>query len=185
MKVAIYMRVSTKDQELTIQREELLAYCTYKKYTDLVVFEDKLSGTNSNRRNLIELKSRLSEFDIVLIWKIDRLFRSLIELLNTIEMFKINDVTLISLKENINMGTKEGRLMIQILGSFAEYEVEAIRERVKAGVQNYIKKNGHWGQEPTIDRQRVLMLHRKGHTQREIAKLLNTSKTTIQRILKK
>lgn len=191
-KVALYVRVSTKQQDTSIQKRELKRYCEYKKLTNLEIFEDKQTGTNSNRKALNELKSRIKEFDLVICHKLDRFFRSMRDLLNTLELFEKNGVGFVSINENINVSTKEGRLLMAILGSFAEFEAEVIRERIKPGIQAKIQRTGKWGKPrgkygraSAVKDQEVIKLKKEGLTHREIAEKLNTHQTQVSRILKK
>lgn len=128
MKVG-YARVSTQDQNLSAQIEALkTAGC--KK-----IFKEKVSATK-DRPQLNEMLNYVKEGDIVVIWKIDRLGRSVIDLINIIERFRRDKIEFISLTNNIDTTTASGRLVFSIFASFAEFERELISERTKFSLAN-------------------------------------------------
>lgn len=190
VRVAVYTRVSSPKQSTQMQIDDILDYCKYKKFEDITMFEDIRTGKTTNRIALRKMLKRLNEFNVIIIWKLDRMFRSLQDLLNTLATLKMNDVELVVLKDRLNINTKEGRLMMQMLGAVAEFEAELIKERVTSGVRNAIARKGTWGVKSSVDFKRVLELRDKKHTIREIAVILEeegnkTSKSNIQRLLKK
>ncbi len=136
-KVAIYVRVSTTDQSTELQLKDLLKYVDAREWDVYEIYEDKASGTNDRRTNLQKLLSDASkrEFDVVLCWKLDRFFRSLKDLINTLQYLTDSGIEFISYKDNIDLTTATGRLMTQILGAFGEFEASLIKERVMAGLK--------------------------------------------------
>ena len=89
--------------------------------------------------------ARQRKFDVLVCWKLDRLFRSLKHLVNTLQEFEDLGIKFISLKDNIDLSTSSGRLMTHLIAAFAEFEASLIRERVTAGVRAKIQKTGKWG----------------------------------------
>lgn len=139
-KVAIYIRVSTQEQaeagySVGEQRERLLAYCKAKNYAVYDVYIDGgFSGSNLNRPAIQKLKSDIGKFDLVLVYKLDRLSRSQFDILDLIEKtFLPSGVDFVSMSEAFDTSTPFGRAMIGILGVFAQLEREQIKERSTMG----------------------------------------------------
>lgn len=162
-RVAIYARVSTQEQaengnSLDFQIEKLKAYCQLHEFKIVGEYVDAgVSGAKSERPALNKLKKDIDKIDIVLIYKLDRLSRSIKDTMNLIEdLFKPNNVNLISLSENFDTSQAMGMATIGMLSTFAQLERETIKERMMAGkiqaVKNgkninktpfgYIKKDG-------------------------------------------
>lgn len=130
-----YARVSTLDQDLGRQVDALQKYGCEKVYTD------KISGRKARRPALDQLLTDLVPGDIVVIQKLDRLGRSLIHLLELVKMFETKQVDLISLTDNFDTTTSQGKFLFNILGSVAEFERDLIRERTINGLA-FAKQNG-------------------------------------------
>lgn len=122
-----YARVSTSDQNLALQITAL------EKYGCDFIFSEKKSGVKE-RPELDKLMSMIRKDDVVVIWKIDRLARSLSELLSFSEILNSKGINLVSLDGHINTTTAIGRMYFQIAGAFAEFERALIIERTKAGL---------------------------------------------------
>jgi DNA invertase Pin-like site-specific DNA recombinase len=132
-KAAMYVRVSTDEQETDMQEVELREYCE-KRGWSCVLYRDKAqSGAKNDRPALKQMLSdmRRRRFDVVVVWKLDRLARSLKQLLIIGEECRSLGVDLVSLRQNIDTTLPAGRLTFQILGAVAEFERELLRERVK------------------------------------------------------
>lgn len=183
---AIYLRVSTQDQDTLLQRTELTEYAQTRGWNELAVYEDKATGTNTQRpefqRMLKDARSR--KFDTLLIWKFDRFARSLKDLIVHLQELTDIGVSLISLKDQVDLGTSAGMLMLHIIGAFGEFEASIIRERVRAGVKAKIARTGKWGPSRKRDDQAVADLRAKGLSVRAIAKRLGISSTSVARALK-
>jgi len=134
MKFAIYVRVSRTDQILENQINPLVEYCERMGW-EYEIFQEKES-TRKSRPVQWALYNRLlkKEFDGLLFYKLDRWARSLRELVTHMETLHEKGVILVSYMENIDLGTSTGKLMMQIMGSFAEFERSIIRERTMAGL---------------------------------------------------
>ena len=132
-----YARVSTKDQKLEMQLEALEGHgCE-------MIFKEKKSAAKE-RPELDKMLKQLRKDDQVVVWKLDRLGRSLGHLVNLVNQFQEMGVQFVSLNDNIDTTTPQGRLMFNLFASFAEFERELISERTKAGLEN-ARKNGRKG----------------------------------------
>jgi putative DNA-invertase from lambdoid prophage Rac len=135
MKVAIYCRVSTQDQNLDNQKLPLIEYCKRQNW-DYELFEEKES-TRKTRPVQWDLYNRLlkKEFDGLVIYKFDRWARSTKELIEHIENLIQKDIKIFSYNESIDLNSSMGRAMLTILSAFAQLERDIIRERTIAGLQ--------------------------------------------------
>jgi len=152
VKVAIYTRVSTQEQDqsgysIGEQRERLVAYCKAKNYVIYDVYVDGgYSGANLDRPGLQKLKSDIGKYNLVLVYKLDRLSRSQFDILDLIEnTFLPNGIDFVSMSEAFDTSTPFGRAMIGILGVFAQLEREQIRERTIMGRKARAKEGKHHG----------------------------------------
>lgn len=137
MHTAIYLRVSTSEQDISLQLREITSYL--KDGNIFAIYCDAgLSGTTTKRPELQRLLSDIRSGHVkhVVAWKMDRLFRSLKDLINTLQEWNSLGVTYAFVKDSIDMNTPAGRLMMHLLGAFAEFEAALVQERVRAGMQN-------------------------------------------------
>jgi DNA invertase Pin-like site-specific DNA recombinase len=132
-----YARVSTRDQNLELQLEAL------QKFECEKIFQEKQSAVKE-RPELDRMLTILRNGDIVVVWKLDRLGRSLRHLVDLMAIFKEKGVEFISLNDNIDTTTIQGRLIFNLFASFAEFERELIRERTLAGLKR-ARENGRIG----------------------------------------
>ena len=132
-----YARVSTRDQNLELQIEALQKFGCEK------LFQEKQSAVKE-RPELERMLTMLRAGDVVVVWKLDRLGRSLRHLVDLMALFKEKEVEFISLNDNIDTTTIQGRLIFNLFASFAEFERELIRERTMAGLKK-AKENGRIG----------------------------------------
>ncbi|MEC0242789.1 recombinase family protein [Paenibacillus dokdonensis] len=145
MKAAIYTRVSTDEQaqkgnSLTEQNERLRAYCKAMGYDEVDLYEDDgFSAKDMNRPKLKQLLDKVADYDLVVTTKIDRLCRNLLDLLTVIDFLEINNCGYASASESFDTSTPAGRMVLQILGAFAEFERERIRERVRDNMRSLAK----------------------------------------------
>ncbi len=165
-KVAVYIRVSTQEQKidgygLESQERKLLSYINDNKALNLItkpewIFKDVHTGSELQRQGLQKLLRavELKKFDAVIVWKIDRLSRSLKHLLEIFEKFQKYQVSFISIQENIDFNGPIGNLIFQIFGSIAQFERELIKTRTLAGkitsaeMGNYTGSKIPYGYEP-------------------------------------
>jgi DNA invertase Pin-like site-specific DNA recombinase len=142
-KVVLYARTSMVDQNLDTQLVALKDYCNRMSYQVTEEYADSgFSGKDDRRPEFERLLSdvRANKVDCVLVYKLDRIGRSLKHLLNLFEEFKNRGVEFISITQNINTTTPEGKLFWQLLGVFAEYERELIVARTLAGLHRARKQ---------------------------------------------
>ena len=136
-RVAIYTRVSTKEQSTETQVVQLAAYCQSRGWTDVAVFrDDGISGVRDNRPELDKLRERMlrGEFSSVVVSKMDRLGRSLGMILRFWDEAAAAGVRVIVIDQGIDTSTPAGRLQRNMLAALAEFERELILERTQAGV---------------------------------------------------
>jgi DNA invertase Pin-like site-specific DNA recombinase len=150
--VAVYARVSTDKQKVDMQLQELNDFIKrsgwrlYKQYVD-----HGYTGANTQRPDFSKMMidARQRKFDILVVWKLDRLSRSLKDLINTLDELGHLGIDFISYDNHLDTSTPTGKLVFQIIGAVAEFEKDIIRERVKAGLQNAKSKGKQLGR-PTI-----------------------------------
>lgn len=186
-RVAIYIRVSTLDQDTHLQSRELMEYVQARGWDVHQVFEEKITGTHANRKMLKELQAdaRQRKFDILLVWKLDRIFRSLKDCINCLQEFAELGIEFVSLKDTgIDMTTPSGKLLLHILAAFAEFEGSIIRMRVKAGLEAAKAKGKRLGRPKVRNDDKIRLLRAQGRSIRAIAKELGTSVGAVQRALK-
>ena len=186
---AIYVRVSTMEQDTEVQETELRQYVESRGW-ECVVYRDKgQSGAKNDRPALTSMLNdlRRRKFDVVVVWALDRLARSLRQLLTIGEECRSLGVDLVSLRQNIDTTLPAGRLTFQVLGAVAELERESLRERVKAGMAQARRTGKHVGRparrkfQPTdIERMRELRL--KGMSVRKLATDFGTTQWMVGRI---
>ena len=148
MKVAIYCRVSTKDQDITKQIRICEAFCTTKGWEVFKTYEDTISGTKSSRPsfNQLLIDMRRYRFRAVVVTKLDRIGRSLQHMISIFDEFKSKHVEFVAVTQNIDTTTSIGRLQWQIMGAFAEFERNLISERTKEGLR-FAKNVGKRGKD--------------------------------------
>src|SRR3954469_16767547 len=123
-----YARISTLDQTLALQQDALTAAGCEQVYTDTV------SGSVTERPGLTQALSHLRAGDTLVVWRLDRLWRSLAHLIETIRELEGRGVYFKSLQEQLDTGTSGGKLVFHVFGALAEFERDLIRERTKAGL---------------------------------------------------
>lgn len=178
--LALYARVSTTDkgQDPEMQLRELRDYARLHNLTVFREYVDSgISGSKDSRPqlNALMVDAQARKFDAVAVWKLDRFSRSLRMLINSLEVLAGAQVSFISLRDNLDLTTPAGRLMFQMIGAFAEFEREIIRERVRAGLRNARAKGKRLGRKPkkamrSGDAKRILEMRAAGMTFREIAR---------------
>jgi DNA invertase Pin-like site-specific DNA recombinase len=137
MKVAIYCRVSTEEQNTDNQEKMCRQYCERNEYIIYNVYTDVISGTTSSRPafNKMLEDMRNYEFDTILVSKLDRIGRSLQHLLSIFDELQRKKINFIAVTQNIDTTTSAGKLQLQIMGAFAEFERNLISERTKEGLK--------------------------------------------------
>lgn len=139
MNIALYARVSTsnKNQDPDTQLIPLRVYCKRRDFNIVEEFIDFTSGVKENRIQLKNLmsKAKKRKFDAIIVWKLDRLGRSLKHLITLIDEFDSLGIQFISYTEGMDTTTPTGKLLFNVVGAIAGFERDLIRERVKAGLE--------------------------------------------------
>jgi len=146
-RAALYARVSTGEQDEGMQVREMVQEAEARGWSVEIFPESGVSGSKEKRpvldRMMAEVRRR--KFDVVMVWKFDRFARSLRHLIIALEEFDVLGVEFVSVRDRIDTTTAQGRLMFQIIGAFAEFEREVIRERVRSGIDNARAKGSRLG----------------------------------------
>ena len=177
-----YARVSTSEQSVHMQKQALKQAGCEK------IFSDTASGVRANRTGLDNAMNDLRAGDTLVVWKLDRLGRSLQHLIQTIKLLQEKKIGFQSLQENIDTTTSGGKLIFNIFSALAEFERDVIRERTKAGLQA-ARARGRLGGRPfllapkSVARLKKLYDARK-NTVIEICKIFNISRPTFYNYLK-
>lgn len=176
-----YARVSSEDQSLDLQIDAL------KKAGCKKIFEDKRSGAGIERPGLNALLNSLREGDVVIVWRLDRLGRSLRDLLALADQFEKEGVGLSSIKDKIDTTTSGGKLVFQVFGALSEFERNLIRERTQAGLAAAKARGRTGGRPKSLDAQQrkllVKLYNSKQHSISEICKLMKITKPTLYNYL--
>jgi DNA invertase Pin-like site-specific DNA recombinase len=176
-----YVRVSTIAQTLDQQTSALAATGVTK------TFSDTMSGARDDRPGLAALLDYVREGDTVVVWKLDRLGRSTLHILETVKALTERGVTLISTTDGIDSSTAAGRMMIGVLGSLAEYERELVKERTALKRSVSLAKGTKFGRRKKVADQSHIATARRmkddGHSARDVAKYLGVSRATLYRYL--
>jgi len=187
-RVPIYARVSTSDQSTDSQLLDLRRYVRERGWNIFKEYVDEgISGTKDSRPALNDLMNdaKKRRFDVVLVWRFDRFARSTKHLILALEEFKNLGIDFVSYQENIDTSSPLGSAIFTIISAVAQLERDIIAERVKAGLRR-AKENGKKLGRPqgtALDVESIQKLRRKGLSLHQIAKELNTSKTTVSRLL--
>ena len=185
MRVALYARVSTLNgQHPEMQLTELREYASRRGWEVAGEYVDEgVSGSKDSRPALNRLMAdaHRRRFDIVACWKVDRFGRSLKHLVNALADLDAYGVAFVSLRDNLDLSTPTGRLMFQIIGAMAEFELSLTKERVKCGLVN-ARANGKRLGRPrrVVDRDRILQMKAEGASLREIADAMGVGYGTVR-----
>ena len=182
MKVGIYARVSTLDQQPENQLAELRRYVAARGWEATEYVDHGVSGTRESRPSLDRMMrdARRRRIDVVVAWRLDRLGRSLRHLITSLEELEKLGVAFVSINEGIDATTPAGRLQMHILGAIAEFERARIVERVRAGLARARAQGKKLGRRPYVipDSRFEAVSHL---SLREAAKALGVSKGVVQR----
>lgn len=187
--VAIYARVSTDKQKVDMQLNELRQFTARSGWTIYQEFIDQsFTGANTNRPAFSAMMdaARKRKFNILLVWKLDRLSRSLKDLINTLDELGSWGIDFVSYDNNLDTSTPTGKLVFQIVGAVAEFEKDIIKERVIAGLANARRKGKRLGRPPLPEKlyQKAQALRSQGLSFRKIGRELNTDESTIRKRIK-
>jgi DNA invertase Pin-like site-specific DNA recombinase len=186
-RVGLYARVSTHDQQtLPLQMRAMREYAAKRGWA--VAVQIKEIGSGAAERELREkllAAARRREIDVVLVWRLDRWGRSLIDLVVTLKKLAELGVSFVSLTEALDLTTAAGRAMAGLLSVFAEFEHDILRERIRAGIAEARLQGKHLGRPVTVGKQasQIRKLYRGGFSKAEIARRLDIGRTSVRRIL--
>jgi DNA invertase Pin-like site-specific DNA recombinase len=173
-----YARVSTKEQDLSLQLDAL------SKYGCDRIFTDKMSSVKE-RQGLTDALGYLRDGDTLVVWKLDRLCRSLPDLIKISEQIRTTGAQLVSITESIDTSTPAGRLYFNILGALGQMERELIQERVKAGLAA-ARRRGKVPGKPRVSEEKLELARRElsaGRTYPEVARILGVHPQTLYRLV--
>jgi DNA invertase Pin-like site-specific DNA recombinase len=177
-----YARVSTEYQNLALQKDALNKAGCEQIYTD------QISGTKARRPGLEQAFSHLRSGDTLVVWRLDRLGRSLRHLIDTVTELQEKGIGFKSLQESIDTTTSGGKLVFHIFGALAEFEREIIKERTQAGLQSARARGRTGGRPKALTPKQVQMLNNlaadPNHSIDEICRTLGIGRTTYYRYVK-
>ena len=176
MKVG-YARVSTHDQNLALQLDAL------KQASCEEIYQDQVSGAKAKRSGLQDALAYLRQGDTLVVWRLDRLGRSLKHLIEIVTMLDERGIGLQSLQESIDTTTSGGRLVFHIFGALAEFERNLIRERTQAGLHAARARGRKGGRPKALDTTKAELLYQlydeKKHSIMELCDIMGISKSTL------
>jgi DNA invertase Pin-like site-specific DNA recombinase len=177
-----YARISTHDQNLSLQRDALGAAGCEKIFTDIA------SGGNADRAGLAESLTHLRSGDTLVVWRLDRLGRSLKHLIETVTALQARNVGFRSITEGIETETSGGRLVFHLFACLAEFERDVIRERTQAGLTAARARGRRGGRPALMDPKKIATARRMhddpANSAADIARALGVSRATLYRALK-
>ena len=176
-----YARVSTDDQNLNLQRDAL------SKSGCEQIFEDKLSGAKSQRPGLQQLLEYARTDDTIVVWRLDRLSRSLKDLIEMVATLEAKGIALKSLQESIDTSSSSGKLIFHVFAALAEFERNLIRERTQAGLQAARARGPLGGRPKALNQDKralaVKLYREKQHTVQKICQMMGISKPTLYKYI--
>ena len=177
-----YARVSTDDQDLSLQRDALSqAGCDQ-------FFEDQLSGAKAARPGLQEALKYTRSGDTLVVWRLDRLSRSLKDLIDMVTRLESHGVGLKSLHETIDTTSSSGKLIFHVFGALAEFERKLIRERTQAHLKAARVLGRKGGRPKSLSKEKqflaVKLYDEKKHTVNQICEMMGISKPTIYKYIR-
>ena len=187
-KVAIYVRVSTKDQSVGMQLNDLERYSKERGLNIFKVYKDNgVSGTKETRPALGQLMddARKRKFNDVLVWRFDRFARSTKHLVNALYEFRNLGIDFISYQENIDTSSPLGEAIFTIISAMSKLERDIIAERVKGGLRKARANGKRLGRpESEVDTDKIVEYKKQGKSIREIAKEMGIHRSKVERTLK-
>jgi len=172
-----YARVSTDDQNLDLQRDALTQSGCEK------IFEDTQTGAKADRPGLGLTLDYAREGDTIVVWRLDRLSRSLKDLIELVNLLQSKNIGLMSLKESIDTESSSGKLIFHIFAALAEFERNLIKERTKAGLKAARARGKKGGRPQALDKEKQLLAvqlyEEKKHSIDSICQIMGISKPTL------
>lgn len=176
-----YARVSTKKQSLDMQLDEL------KRYGCEEITTEKESGAKKDRKELQLLLSKLRKDDTLVVYKLDRLGRTMHQLVNLLQEFNEKGIHFVSIKDGIDTSTTMGRFLFHIFGAMAEMEREVINERVISGVAAAKARGREGGRKKAHTPQQIqgmMEMLASGKTKVEVCEMFDVARATLYRYIK-
>jgi putative DNA-invertase from lambdoid prophage Rac len=187
-RAGLYARVSTHDQQtLPMQLSAMQQYASKRGWRVVLHVEEIASGAKDRpRRQELIAAAKRRDVDVIVVWRLDRWGRSLLDLVNTLQDLGSVEVGFVSLSEALDLTTPSGRALASMLAVFAEFERDILRDRVRAGIAQARKEGRPHGRPPTAAKllPQMRALRRKGLSKRKIAKRLKVSRTSVIRLLR-
>lgn len=178
-----YARVSMHDQNLDLQKDALFKAGCEK------VFADRITGKSKNRSGLEQAMEFLREGDTLVVWRLDRLGRSLKHLIELVGELEEREIGFLSLQESIDTTSYSGKLVFHLFGALAEFERNLIKERTQAGLAAARARGRKGGRPPVLSKKQravaVKLYKEKKHTVKEICQIMGISKPTLYSYLRK
>jgi putative DNA-invertase from lambdoid prophage Rac len=188
-RVGLYARISTHDQQtLPLQLTAMRDYASKRKWTVTVEVKDMGSGATARpQREALIAAARRREIDLVLVWRLDRWGRSLVDLVSTLQELNALEMGFVSLSEALDLTTPSGRALAGMLAVFAEFERDILRDRVKAGIAQARSEGKPHGRPKTAANlvPEMRRLRKLGLSNRAIAKQLSVSRPSVIRLLRR
>lgn len=186
-RAALYVRCSTSGQTTQSQLLELNRYCERQNWTITKTYEDQaVSGTQHDRPSLNAMlaDAKQGKFDVVVVWKIDRLARSTAHLLEILNLLRTSGVDFCSSTQNIDTGTPHGRMVFTMIGAISEFEKDLCKERVSCGIANAKKAGVKFGRPRAgYDVNKAVELRKEGLSWGQLAKRIGVSSATLRRTI--
>lgn len=181
-----YARVSSRGQSYEIQEENIISYCKIKNFDLMRIFADKKSGKDMGRPAFQEMMDMLEEniynIEAIITTKLDRVGRSIRDLLALADWCKERNIGIVFIQNNIDTTTKEGRLYFYLMSALAEYEREIINERTEEGKKRYVERGGKFGRPKIkLPMKEINRLIAEGVSKSEVARKFKVDRGTIYR----
>ena len=174
-----YVRVSKREQNPDLQRRELAASGCEK------IFEERISSRQQKRPQLEAALEYCREGDVLVVWKLDRLGRSIKELIELVNELKNRGVGFRSLRESLDTTTPGGKLVFHVFASIAEFERDVIRERTMAGLEAARARGRKGGRKPVMDERKISLapslMRDRANSVRDVCETLGVSRATLYR----
>ncbi|OAS85098.1 recombinase family protein [Metabacillus litoralis] len=176
-----YARTSTKKQSLDMQLDELNRFGVDE------IITEQASGAKKDRVELNNLLGKLRKGDVLVVYKLDRLGRTMHQLVNLLNDFQEKGIEFVSIKDGINTSTTMGRFLFNIFGAMAEMEREVINERVVSGVESAKARGRLGGRKKAHTKEQIkgmLAMLEHGRSKKEVQEMFVVSRTTLYRYIK-
>jgi len=188
-RAARYLRVSRSEQSIDLQADETAEFIERRGWELSHTFrDDGITGASDRTRrpglDKLMRAAHRKEFDVLVVWRSDRLFRSLRHMIETLEYFRTVKIDFVSVMEPFDQTTPQGQLLLHLVAAFAQFERQLAVERIHSGIEA-AKKRGRVGGRPrcNVSQARVLELRQEGKSVAQIAKQLGVSVATVKRRL--